>query len=176
MIILLSLIITGLPETSFAEVASEGTPEMTSGSSFATETTVIEFCRNRLGIELSRQDISTAHRIRGKKDKIRPIIIRFASRRAKDQVYRAKKVLKSSTSVSATASTNMLSAAASSGPIVFINEHLTKKNSELLFEARQRLKKKEIFRCWTSGGSVYIKRNDSVEAKPKRIDSLDDLS
>lgn len=158
-----NLIIRGLPESSTAERAS-GSP-LSAGaiskpleSSRAVELAVIEFCRESLDVNVSSHDISAAHRIRGGgKDKSRPIIVRFASRKVRDEVYSSKMKLKGLADK------------------CFISEHLTKAASELFFEARKMLREKKLVSTWTRNGQVLVRfPSDSTKA-PKIIRSRQDL-
>lgn len=170
-----SLLIHGLPEATFAEVASNpGGSESgtrpgdrsdvpaTAESHSITERTVVSFCRTRLGMEITERDISTAFRIpRGRKEKHRPIVVRFTTRRVRDAAYRARRGLRGDNQPP--------------GDAVYVNEHLTKGNAEIFARARSLLKDRKIARTWTMGGAVYIKRSDSVAEKPQRILSLRDF-
>src|SRR6218665_531759 len=160
-----NLVFHGLPESSMSEAAS-GSTEATSQiqapteSHSQTEEVIINLCKESLDIELTPMDISTAHRLpRGKKDKTRPIIVRFSSRRVRDKIYYARRKLRDQSS---------------SSP-VFINENLTKRNGEIFSEARRLLRSKKIAGTWTTGGMVYVKRTMSVGEKPMKIGSLEEL-
>ena len=158
-----NLIIRGLPESSAAERASAA-PSLTSSDSGSTlrksfesvQRTVIDFAIDKLGIRVLPQDISVAHRIKaGKKDKVRPIIVRFVSRNTRNAIYSARKSLKDS------------------NPPVFISEHLTKTVSELFFEARKMLSDKKIHAAWTQNGLVYVRFSSDTNFKPTIIRSGD---
>src|SRR5207248_3851333 len=101
-------------------------------SNSSVENTVLEFFRNELHVDISPDDISIAHRLRvGARDSVRPVIVRFNNRKARNKVYSAKSQLKNS------------------GKRIFINEHLTKMNSDIFFEARKLVREKKIFAAWT---------------------------
>ena len=114
--------IYGLPE-SYAE-AAKPTPMYDSQSTFEllqvskessaqTEKTFVELCQQKLNIVVSPYDISTCHRLR--KSKSRSMIIRFANRKMKIAIIKAKKALP--------------------GSVVFINEHLTRDTSAMFAKA-----------------------------------------
>jgi hypothetical protein len=88
-----NLIIKGLPEGSYAERASpatSGAGEIIVESQSSVEKSVISFCKDELGVSINSSDISTAHRLKaGRGDTVRPIIVRFANRKARDSIYRA---------------------------------------------------------------------------------------
>ena len=63
---------------------------------------------------------------------------------------------------------------------VFINEDLTKSKSHLMYEARRRVKSKQLKSAWSSDGSILVRLNDgdptsSFGGTVKRIVSIDDL-
>ena len=163
------LVVRGLPERSFAEAASgeasssaatsSGTrPGTVPESSDQVEKTFLDFCHDKLHIALDTRDISIIHRMKaGTKDTVRPIIVRFTSKKARNCVFAARKVLKGS------------------GSKVFLSEHLTKANSSIFFEARGLLRNRKIFGCWTSGGSVYIKTTTDQNGRPVLVRSLEEL-
>lgn len=157
-----NLIIRGLPEKTIAEVAS-GAPALDDSTSTlreshkSVETTVIDFCREALGVTVQQHDISIAHRVKaGTNDKVRPIIVRFTNRQTRNAVYSAKKLLKNRP--------------------IYISEHLTKHASDLFYEARQLLKKKKIFATWTQGCHVFVKFSDDPTARPVLVKCNADLN
>lgn len=114
-----NLIIKGLPETSFAEVASADADQ--GENSDATLAAVLNLCENILQVKINSEDISITHRLpKGSKDNFRPVIVRFSNRRAKDRVYAARRSLRKANITSP----------------VFINEHLTKLNGRLAASCR----------------------------------------
>lgn len=162
-----SLIIKGLPEQSYAESATMSSSSLSDApnsasanptSYLAVESTVISFCKDTLKVDVSTSDISSAHRLRvGPHDKVRPIIVRFANRRKKDEVYRAKKTLKNHSNI-------------------YISEQLTKSASSLFFEARKLLREKKIHSTWTQNGVVYVKFTANMSIKPTIVKCLADLN
>lgn len=44
---------------------------------------------------------------------------------------------------------------------MYINEHLTKSRSKLLYEARRRVKSKQFKSAWSIDGTVMVKLNDA---------------
>ena len=62
-------------------------------SSAAVEQTVINFCHDKLNIDIEHSDISVAHRLKkGNGDTTRPILVRFISRKIHDGIMRARKL------------------------------------------------------------------------------------
>ena len=159
-----NLIIRGLPERTASERASDA-PALNDGAPSlrenfeAVESTVLEFFNNKLGVRVGPQDISVAHRLKAtERDKVRPVIMRFLSRKVRNAVYRAKKQLRD---------TNQG---------VYISEHLTKTASDFFFSARKLLKEKKIFGTWTQNGQVYVKFAPEPNAKGKIIKCQADLN
>jgi len=93
----------------------------------SVESTVIDFCKDALGVNVSPGDISIAHRMKaGNRDSVRPIIVRFAKNRVRNLVYNSKKLPKNHSSR------------------VFISEHLTKTASDFFYDARNLLCDKKV--------------------------------
>ena len=129
-------------------------------SHLSVENDVIKFCRNELHVNIDHSDISSAYRAKaGPKDNVRPVIVRFATRRAREMIYRAKKCLKHSQIT----------------PKVYISEQLTKSASALFYEARLRLKDKRVLSAWTQNGHVLVKFTTSVTEKPTVIKKVTDF-
>jgi len=116
-----NIVIRSLPEQSLAETAvrsSDASPtdDLQTGISASVEQTVASFFHTKLQLDITTQDISSAHRLsKTGKDVSRPIIVRFLSIKTRDSVMRAKKILRADT-----------------GSYVFISDHLTQKNSTVL--------------------------------------------
>ena len=160
-----NLIITGLPVRSYAE-ASSGTNNTTEAEhSTATEETVIEFVNSRLGIPLTKADISVTHRLKpsGRNPLPPPVIVRFTNRMTRNAIYAVRRSLKENSHDS----TNTR---------VYINEDLTKSNAEVFRHARKLVKDKKIFKCWTAGGVVFVKPSAVKDSKPVRINTMLDLN
>ena len=158
-----NLIIRGLPERTAAERASDA-PDLNSGAPMLRETfesverTTLEFFNSSLGVAVTQQDVSIAHRIRaGPNDKVRPIIVRFNNRKVRNAVFRAKKMLKNDSRH------------------IFISEHLAKLASELFFEARKYVKDKRLNSAWTMNGQVYAKTDSNPTTRAKLIKCRADL-
>ena len=158
-----NLIIRGLPEKSAAELATNA-PSIDDRSAQlvgqqSVENTVRAFCKEALGLDITTQDISIAHRLKaGPKDSCRPIIVRFTNRQTRNTVYAAKSQLKDR-----------------SGR-VFISEHLTKNASDLFFEARKLLREKKVYAAWTQNGQVHVRHTSDPQVRPKIIKCHDDFN
>ena len=159
-----NLIISGLPEGSYAEAgtSSIGSPDDESPveSSTATEKTVLRLLKNTMGLDISAGDITIAHRLKkGKRDSTRPIIVRLLNKRIRDSILRAKKSLRS---------------LGGSNGNIYISEHLTQSASALLFEARKAIRDKKIASAWSMNGHIFIKHKHDDE-KGIMIKSTGDL-
>ena len=150
-----NLIIQGLESSSYAEAvaADGGAPLTTPGggsiesSNAATEKAVVSLAQS-MGLNISTDDISVAHRLPTKKStpgttsnasRSPAIIVKFVKRRTRDLMYGARKQLKTIR------------------PGVYINEHLTPENAALHRAARVLCKQKKLFAAWTSQGEVLTK-------------------
>lgn len=161
-----NVIVFGLPET-FADVSrrSLGSADATheESSNSVCETQFIQLCQEKLGVAVSVDDICTAHRL--PKDSSvqgpRPMIVRFNNRRIRRNVMAARKKLREYPNCK-----------------IYINEHLTQRNSKILAEARKMQKEKRIAGAWTYSGKVYIKKLSPDGSQPETvlINSLEDLS
>ena len=90
---------------------------------------MLDFFGNQLGLSTTPADISIAHRMpKGKFDKVRPTIVRFTNRRARDMVYKARKHLRLRHDLNSP---------------IYINEHLTK-HSEVLYSQCRKLWKDKV--------------------------------
>ena len=150
-----SLVIRGLPETSYAEkltgegvenvscahVTESRTPSAPSHA-VSTERSVILLCNEDLGLNISAKDIELVYRMRSNRpDSHRPVHVRFTSRKVRDAVFDRRRLLKGKREGK-----------------IFISENLTKSASELFFEARKLQRERQIYGCWTAGGAVFVKR------------------
>ena len=103
---------------------------------------------------VERKDIERCHRlgrVDAQKNQPRTSIVRFASERVRDSVYRARGGLKDYNSKRDV------------GSKVFINEDLTKSRSKLAYEARRLKKQNKINDCWTASGRILVKdRQDKI--------------
>ena len=164
-----NLIFHGLVPSSFVNsmaapnASSDAADLSTYVSNTATELTVIQFCSDVLGVNLSLDDISATHRlpVRNKQPHgapaSTPIIVKFTNRRARDNAYSARKQLKGQ-----------------SGK-VYINEHLSTEAAMISKSARNLVNQKKLISTWTLNGSVFIKDSDLPTARPKKITNLNQL-
>lgn len=154
------LIINGLATThlSYASRAANRSGEEISVEEQQTLVSqVIQFFASR-DIQIDRKGIAACHNLPArdatKKDSI---IVRFVSRSDKIEVLKQGKKLK--------------------GTTVYINEHLTRKNAEIAWEARKLRRDKKIDNTWTRDCKIMIKTNatGAVAAKVITVRKLSDL-
>lgn len=173
-----NVIIRGLPETSYAERATQGADEADIAQAepqSSVEKSVLDLLQNKLNIPAVSDNIVSAFRLKsGKNDKTRPVLVKFESRKLRDKVLSAKRVLgrKRDNEQDEAAGTNPEDTAASR---IYISEQLTKKISDLFFRARELKRKNHIHAAWTRNGKLYVKTSGELTCKPKQINSLDDL-
>lgn len=111
---------------------------------------VIDIINNKMKVspEIKVDDIDRIHRVGPKKtNHQRQVIVKFATYRARQRVFEAKRNLREA---NAGRSTNM-----------FWNEDLTKKRTTLLWQARQQKKAGKIKDCWSYDGNILVKDRNS---------------
>lgn len=121
----------------------------------------ITYFRDDLGQVIDRQDITLAYSLPGRQNKPGPVVLKFARRPDRDRILRARR---SSKTVHSSPTTQK-----------YINEFLTKTNSELYGQARSLLKQGKIHSAWTMGGRVFIRFTDKSNERPVRILKPDDF-
>lgn len=115
-----------------------------------------------LDINLSITDIDRSHRL-GRPavpgGRPRQIIVKFTSYRARDMLFSKRKVMKDKPGFSHT----------------YINEDLTYKRSQMLYEARQAMKAKDITGAWSFDGKLYVRDNSDTRRKLERQGDLEKI-
>lgn len=100
------------------------------------------------GNKINLNDIESCHTLPSKNKNTAPVvIIRLLSQKIKQVILKQGKKLK--------------------GTDVYINEHLTKKNSDIVRRACMLKKHKKIQATWMSNCKVYIKLNGSTPEESK---------
>ncbi|XP_063363573.1 uncharacterized protein LOC134652332 [Cydia amplana] len=87
----------------------------------------------------------------------RPIAIRFIRRATRDEFLKAAKTRRNVT-------TEDLVLNDKNPQKIFVNERLTRENRQLFRAARQRATVAKFKYCWTSSGSVYVRKHDAAAA------------
>ena len=111
-----------------------------------------------LDLDLTINDIDRSHRV-GKPGKPRAIIVKFATFRARQKLYRSRSQLKG---------------CGFEG--VFVNEDLTHFRSDLLFKARQLCKSGKLDGCWSDNGNILVKDNHMKIHRVSSEEGLNKLS
>ena len=103
---------------------------------------IMKLTNEDLGLDMQPSVLDRVHRVGKKTDsgRSRPLLVKFATYRDRDKVYKAKSRLKGN----------------SRGQI-YVNEDLTRPRAQLLYRARQLKKGKRILDCWSHDGQVLIK-------------------
>lgn len=126
---------------------------------------VLHLFQTRLGLDITERDISTVHRLHASTDNsmLGPIIVSFTSRRTRNEVFNARKLLRSTTQ--------------SGHPRekIYINEHLTKFSAHLYASVRKLVKEKVVASTWTYGGFVFAKKTTDPNATLFKISSTVDI-
>ena len=114
--------------------------------------TVIEFCRNELGIEVKHEEIDRAHCMgKPNRDGARALIVKFKSYESKRKIMINKRKLK--------------------GKKLYVNEDLTWLNQQLLKRVRDAIAGKAY--VFTADGYILVK--DKPDRPPVRIRRDSDL-
>lgn len=130
-----------------------GVPESTGEE---TDSLVMEVAR-AAGVTISRDDIEVSHRVgKPRPGKTRKIILRCGTFRKRQELFQARKVLRSDAACE-----------------VFISENLTRHNSEIMYQARKLRHEKTIAAAWTDNGRPKIRVTENGPTKVIR--SLEDL-
>lgn len=148
-----------------ANLRIQGIPEVTGWEDTTQKALDIFNGKMKLEPPLETTAIERSHRIGPKQDDdgnplTRNIIVRFASERVRDIVFRAKGALKA------------FNDEQDNSKRIFINEDLTKYRGLLAFKCRKLKKDDLISDTWTYGGNVMVKQNDN---KIKLIRDMSDL-
>lgn len=175
-----NLVIHGLKVSSYADAASDtasfqpsvvlssessspgGAISMPVESNADTERAVIDFCARELGVSLSLDNISIAHRLPKSRNGPHPghpapVIVKFTNSRVRNTIYKARKIL------------------ARNKTGIFVNEHLIQRRANVFREARRLVKMKKLEGAWTVNGIVFIKLSNLPNSRPLRVEEITDL-
>ena len=119
-----------------------------------------------LNVHIANNDIDICHRVATRRSSgdPRPIIVRFRSYRAKSELYKARKHLKSAS----------LSNYFHNTEAVYINENLTNYRRDLFAKVRKFKKNNNWHSAWTMDGKIFIKKKSQSD-QVKRIYEAEDL-
>ena len=117
---------------------------------------------NMLEVDLPVRDIDISHRTSNNTDA--GIIIKFNSRRKRNEIYGKRKNLKNKT---------VKELGFNSDNKIYINESLTQKNGDLLKKTRKLKESKQLKHIWTKNGSIFVRETDDAETY--NIKSITDI-
>lgn len=121
---------------------------------------IIKLCEN-MKLELNPTDIKDIYRIPGKPEANKPIIVSMSTVSIKQNVLKAAKTYNTRNR------NNKLNAKdlglQQTSPI-YLSEHLTAKGNRLYFLARDLAKNNNYKYCWSSGGKVFVRKNEGMPA------------
>lgn len=166
---LTNLVIHGIPPTYQTDMDSALQPPLHKHETYQSLSNAIkQLCSTRLGIDLSDNDISMTHRLRPTKDSpYGPVIINFTTRRRRNEIYYARRLLRSFPP--------QLQEPAYPKEKIYINEHLTQIASRIFSGARKLVKSKHLSSAWSNGGTIYIKKTLESSEVPQKIETLEAL-
>ena len=125
------------------------------------EDQIVNFLKSR-DIPIDKNDISTCHTLPTKdRTKIKPIVVRFTTRKAKVAVLRHGK--------------NLKVPVGSDEPNVFVIEHLTSKNAIIAKHARYLRKQRKITSTWKRNCKIFVKAEMNGAVRVIQVNKLDDL-
>ena len=104
-----------------------------------------------LEVDQSVRDIDISHRTSNNTDA--GIIIKFNSRRKRNEIYGKRKNLKNKT---------VKELGFNSDNKIYINESLTQNNGDLLKNTRKLKKSKQLKQIWTKNGSIFVRETDDI--------------
>ena len=149
----------------------------------------LKFINKQLGLvsPIDDHDIDRVHRLGPRRGAIsRPILVKFATYRARQLVYRNKAYLnphrrpelqagawgRGDTSSKGSDRHSSTPTEQDERQRMWINEDLTKTRAELLWRARVTTKERKIVDCWSSDGKILIKRSGGEIVQIRRISDI----
>ena len=122
--------------------------------------TVLDLFNNSLDItpQITLNQIDRVHRVGPRKENSpRAVLVKFATYRTRDAVFRQRTKLKKKSSRDNQNQVSDVDEDKRNDAPIFINEDLTRNRSHLLYLARQAKIKKKIIDCWSWDGTILIK-------------------
>lgn len=117
-----------------------------------------------IGEPIDEDDIDICHRVSTQKATEKNIVVRFVRRSKRNAVLDKARKTRGMTAES-------LGFMASTP--IYVNEHLTRQNKQLLGATIARKKEMRWRYAWSTGGKIYARKEDGSDAL--RIEALDDL-
>lgn len=128
-----------------------------------TDTEIVLAIAKEIDVDIVEKDLDIVHRLKGKKGFTPPIIVRFSNYKAKQRLYKARKLLRGKDwSVWFGYATN-----------IYINENLTQRRGKLFKEVRGVVKERKFYGSWTIDGKIFLKRES--DDYPMQIKDFDDI-
>lgn len=112
-----------------------------------------------VNVNLQEDQIRDIYRTNSKNETFKPIIVEFNSVLTKENILRAVKDFNKNKQKLEKLSTNHLNISCSIKP-VYVSETLTFKTQILYYKAREFARDNSYSYCWTSRGSVYLRKAD----------------
>lgn len=114
-----------------------------------TDAIIMDLAKD-LGTDLILSDIDRCHRVGAfQAGRPRPIIVKFTSYRAREKLFSKRRELKNIPRMSR----------------VFMNEDLTYRRNQLMYEARQAVRSKHIISAWSSDGKLFVRDKRDIRCK-----------
>ncbi|XP_046666705.1 uncharacterized protein LOC124358454 [Homalodisca vitripennis] len=141
----------------------DGVPESNNEDVYA----IIHDVGRAIGVELKRERVVAAHRIPSfNKKRTPPIIVRFSTFEEKDVWISSFRNVRPLTANKINPRFNLQNK-------VFINEHLSPENKQLLSRTKEAAKTKGYKYVWTRDGKIFVRRGEGE--KCKKVDTFADL-
>lgn len=119
----------------------------------------------KVNLTIQNNDIDAIHRVPTRsKINPEPIIVQFLSRQMKESIVQK---VKSTTITTKDLNINGIEKQ------IYVNDHLTTKKKELMYEARQLKKAKNYKFLWSKNGKIFIRKNETSTVIS--LNNLDDL-
>uniref|UniRef100_A0A8D8SSS6 FP protein C-terminal domain-containing protein n=1 Tax=Cacopsylla melanoneura TaxID=428564 RepID=A0A8D8SSS6_9HEMI len=127
---------------------------------------VVKTMGQKIEVNIKSEDIDAIHRIPSRSNaNPEPIVVQFVTRQMKENVVKKSKEKR--------VCTDDLNMQCANKP-VFVNEHLTRKRKNIMFEARKLKNEKNYKFLWSRNGKILIKKNET--SITIQLNSLDDLA
>lgn len=119
----------------------------------------------KIDVPIKNEDIDAIHRIPTRSpSNPEPIIVQFLTRKKRDAIIQKAKPAKLTTK-----DLNMTCNEKS----IFINEHLTKKRKQIMYEARKLKNEKSYKFLWTKGCKIFIRKDE--RSNSIQLNCMEDL-
>lgn len=107
----------------------------------------------KIDVKIENDMMDAIHRIPSQNERNSPIVVQFTTRQVRDSIM---------TKVKKTKITTRDLGRQGDEKIVFVNEHLTKKKKQIMFEARKLKKEREYKFLWTKNAKIFIRKAEKT--------------